>query len=62
MNADLRGALRQLNKSWKMFEHNDQPMTKEQVKAVLEYGIEQGYESTGDLTDEEIDKVLNTNR
>lgn len=58
MHADLRGALSQLNKSWRAFEHNDKPMTKIQVKAVLEYGISQGYESTNELSDEEIDNVL----
>ena len=35
-------------------------MTKAQVKAVLEYGIKQGYEDTGQLTDEEVDNVLLT--
>jgi len=58
MHADLKGALSQLNKSWRWFEHNGKPMTKQQVKAVLEYGISKGYETTKDLTDKEINDVL----
>ena len=44
MKADLKGALEQINRSWRVFEHKGQPMTKQEVKAVLEYGIKQGYE------------------
>lgn len=33
-------------------------MNKIQVKSVLEYAIKKGYDHTGLLTDEEIDKVL----
>lgn len=62
MNADLKGALQQLNKSWRCFEHNGQPMSKAEVKKVIEYGISKGYKSTADLSDEEIDKLLNDNK
>lgn len=58
MNADIKGALTQINKSWKAFVHNGQPLTKEQVKAVLEYGLKQGYESTDQLSDQEINKII----
>lgn len=58
MNADIVGALNQLNKSWKAFEHRGKPMTKQQVKAVLEYGLKKGYKHTGQLTDDEVDVVL----
>ncbi len=58
MNADIKGALQQLNKSWQAFVHNGKPMTKLQVKAVLEYAIKKGYEHTGQLSDSEIDSVL----
>jgi hypothetical protein len=58
MNADCKGALAQINKSWKSFIHNDKPMTKQQVKAVLEYAISQGYEHTGLLSDFEIDSII----
>lgn len=60
MNADCKGALAQINQSWKSFTHNDKPMTKEQVKAVLEYAIKNGYEHTGQLMAEEIDDVINS--
>lgn len=58
MNADIKGALQQLNKSWKAFEHKGKSMTKQQVKAVLEYGIAKGYKHTGQLTDEEVDVII----
>lgn len=58
MNADCKGALAQLNKSWKTFTHNDKPMTKAEVKAVLEYAVGKGYDHTGLLSQEEIDAVI----
>jgi hypothetical protein len=58
MNADCKGALAQINRSWKAFTHKGKPMTKAEVKAVLEYAIQQGYEYTGMLSDEEVDHVL----
>lgn len=58
MEADLVGALEQLDKSYKAFEHKGKPMTKEQVRQVLVYGIRKGYTHTGQLTDEEVDSVL----
>lgn len=58
MNADIQGALNQINKSYKAFVHNDKPMTKQQVKAVLMYGIAKGYKTTDEFTDKEINDVL----
>lgn len=58
MNADLVGALEQLDKSWKAFEHKGKPMTKEQVRKALVYGIKKGYKHTGELTDEDVDNAL----
>ncbi len=58
MVADIKGALEQLNKSYRAFEHRGKSMTKEQVKKVLEYGLEKGYEHTGQLTDKEVDAVI----
>lgn len=60
MNADCKGALAQLNKSYKAFIHKGKPMTKEQVKAVLEYAIKKGYNHTGLLSDDEVDSILLT--
>ncbi len=59
MNADCKGALAQINKSWKAFVHNDKPMTKAQVKSVLEYAVKKGYEHTGLLSNEEIETIIN---
>jgi len=58
MNADCKGALAQINKSWRAFTHNDKPMTKPQVKTVLEYAVNKGYDHTGLLSAEEIDNVI----
>tara|TARA_B100001146_G_C15977464_1_gene346869 strand:- start:453 stop:635 length:183 start_codon:yes stop_codon:yes gene_type:complete len=58
MNADIEGALTQLDRSYKAFTHKGKPMTKLQVKKVLEYGLKQGYEHTGQLTDNEVDQIL----
>ena len=58
MNADCKGALVQINKSWKAFTHNGKSMTKNEVKAVLEYAVKKKYEHTGMISDKEIDDVL----
>jgi len=58
MNASIQGALNQLNKSYSAFKHKGKRMTKMQVKKVLEYGLKKGYESTNQLSDEEVDGVL----
>ena len=60
MNADCKGALAQLNKSWRAFEHKGKTMSKAEVKAVLQYAISKGYEHTGMLSDEEVDNILKT--
>lgn len=59
MNADCKGALAQLNKSWKAFTHKGKSMSKQQVKAVLEYAVKNGYDHTGLLSDDEIDTIIN---
>jgi hypothetical protein len=58
MNANLVGALAQINKSWRTFEHKGMPMKKKHVIACLEYGIKKGYKHTGQLTDAEIDEII----
>lgn len=58
MNAHLVGALEQLDRSWKAFEHKGKQLTKEQVRKILVYGIKKGYEHTGQLTDEDVDNAL----
>lgn len=58
MNADIKGALEQLNRSYKAFEHKGRRMTKQEVKKVLEYGLEKGYKHTGQLSDEEVDTII----
>jgi hypothetical protein len=58
MHADIKGALAQINKSWKAFEHKGVPMTKNQVKVVLTYANAKGYETTAELKDEEVDNLI----
>lgn len=58
MHADLKGSLRAIEKSWKAFEHNGKPMTKNQVIKVLEYGIAKGYKTTKDFKENEVDEIL----
>lgn len=58
MHADIKGALAQLNTSYRAFEHKGKRMTKQQVKKVLEYALEKGYKSTAQLSDNEVDSVL----
>lgn len=59
MKADIKGALTHINRSWKVFEYNGKPMTKDQVRKVLEYGLNKGYETTDDYQDGEIGLILN---
>jgi hypothetical protein len=59
MHADLKGALGQINKSYKSFEHKGKRMTKAQVKKVLNYGLSKGYKTTAELSDEEVDLIIN---
>lgn len=61
MKADIKGALQQLNISYRAFEHRGKRMTKEQVKKVLEYGLAKGYKHTGEFTDKEVDNILTHN-
>lgn len=58
MNADIQGALNQINHSWRAFEHKGKPMTKSQVKRVLEYGLAKGYTTTDQLTEKEVDEII----
>lgn len=58
MDADIQGSIDQLERSWKCFEHNGKPMTKPQVKAVLEYGLQVGYDAVSQLKEIEIDEII----
>jgi len=58
MNEDIKGCLANINKSYKVFEHNGKRMTKEEVLKVLRYGLSKGYEHTGQITSDELDKLL----
>lgn len=62
MNADIKGALSNIDRSYRVFEHNGKPMTKEEVRKVLVYGIKKGYDHTGELTPEDINNALTDNK
>lgn len=62
MYADCKGALAQLDSSWRAFDHRGKRMTKAQVKAVLEFAVSKGYDHTGEIPDEEIDRIINDNQ
>lgn len=59
MYADCKGALAQLNTSWRAFNHKGKSMTKKEVKSVLEFAVSKGYKHTGEIPDEEIDRIIN---
>jgi len=59
MHANLKGALAQINQSYKSFIHRGKRLSKIEVKKVLEYGINKGYRYTSDFSDEEVDEILN---
>ena len=58
MKASVPGALRNLNISWRSFEHNGNRLTKQQVKSILEYGVMKGYKTTDQFTHQEIEEIL----
>lgn len=58
MHADIKGALAQLDRSWKAFEHRGVPMTKNQVKVVLTYANAKGYKTTAELKEDEVDNLI----
>jgi len=58
MDADIKGALEQINTSYRAFEHKGKRMTKREVKEVLEYALKQGYTQISQLDDEEVDMII----
>jgi ribulose bisphosphate carboxylase small subunit len=62
MHADIQGALDQINRSYKAFEHNGKRMTKLQVIKVLKFGLKRGYKYTSEFKDDEIDQILNVDK
>jgi hypothetical protein len=58
MSNKIKVALDQLDRCWRSFTHRGKPLTKEQVKLVLEWGDFYGYTHIGELSDEDVDTVL----
>ncbi len=57
MHADINGTLLNINKSYKLFEHNGKSLTKKQVKKILEYGLKKGYTLTSEFTDIDTENI-----
>lgn len=58
MDADIKGSLNQLNKSYRCFEYKGKSMTKSEVKKVFEYGVKKGYKLVSELSGNEIEAIL----
>lgn len=62
MHADVKGCLNALkdgrNKFWRAFEHKGERMSREEVVSVLKYAESKGYETTKELSDSEVDEIL----
>lgn len=59
MHADIQGALQKIDRTWRLFVHKGRRMSRLEVETVLKYALEKGYKTTAELTDEEVDEVLN---
>ena len=62
MNASVKGALNQINTSYRAFTHKGKRMTKAEVKLVLEYAYMKGYETTDEIRDSEIDQLISLSK
>lgn len=58
MDANIKGALEQLNKSYPVFTHRGRFLSKDDVGKVLKYGLSKGYKTVYELSDKEVDEVL----
>ncbi len=61
MHADIKGALEFINSKPffnLQFEHKGMMLSNIQTIKVLEYGLNKGYKTTDELSDDEVDDVL----
>ena len=59
MDASIQGSLNCINTCWRFFDHKGKPLTKAQVLAILNYGKDKGYKNISEISDAEVDNVLN---
>jgi hypothetical protein len=59
MNASIKGLLKHFNTSWKCIEYDGKPLSKEQARSVLKYAQRKGYQDLVEVTDEDVEFVLN---
>ena len=58
MNANVKGAYKNLNRFYKIFTHNGKSLSKSEVKNILTNAINKGYETIYDIPDEEVEKFI----
>jgi hypothetical protein len=58
MDADIKGCLRAINKSYRIFEYKGKRMSKEDVRKVLTYGLDKGYTSVSEISEKEISEII----
>lgn len=58
MDASIEGVLANPS-TWRLFTHKGVDMNKHDVQRVLIYGQRKGYTLVSEITDEEIDAILN---
>lgn len=59
MSDSIKEALKHLNIVWQWFEYKGKGMSKEQVRKILQFGLKKGYQNTWQITDNDIDSILN---
>lgn len=58
MNADLKSCLKNINKTYRIFEYEGMPMKKHIVKYVLEKAIDEGFKELYDIPEMWFDNVI----
>lgn len=58
MHASIKGTLEDFEDRWACFEHRGKKVSKANVMKVLQYALTQGYETTEQLSDEEVDRAI----
>jgi hypothetical protein len=58
MNASIKGMLRHFQKAWRCIEYDGYPLSKDQAKDVLEYADSKGYQELSEVTDGDVEYVL----
>ena len=60
MYADVKGSLERFKQG--MFEHNGQRLSRAEALALLNYAAKKGYATTGQLSDQKIQTIINNQK